>query len=252
MKEDCNQGTNERKNISFKKIFYNIVTLILIVIIVFCLFKIGKILWGYYEGTKTYDNVAKIAGISSKDSDHIDFDKLLEKNPDTKAWLKLKGTNINYPILQGASNDTYLYRMFDGKYNRKGSLFIDYRVENPFQDFMTIVYGHNMKDNTMFSHLMEYKNQDFYKKHPKMLLYTPSKNYNMYVIGAMYIDAAAPQYKLFFNESEKASYVNWISSNSVIKTDEVGSPQDKIVMLSTCTNVDENGRFIVFGKLVER
>ena len=252
MKEDCNQGTNERKNISFKKIFYNIVTLILIVIIVFCLFKIGKILWGYYEGTKTYDNVAKIAGISSKDSDHIDFDKLLEKNPDTKAWLKLKGTNINYPILQGASNDTYLYRMFDGKYNRKGSLFIDYRVENPFQDFMTIVYGHNMKDNTMFSHLMEYKNQDFYKKHPKMLLYTPSKNYNMYVIGAMYIDAAAPQYKLFFNESEKSSYVNWISSNSVIKTDEVGSPQDKIVMLSTCTNVDENGRFIVFGKLVER
>lgn len=252
MKEDCNQGTNERKNISFKKIFYNIVTLILIVIIVFCLFKIGKILWGYYEGTKTYDNVAKIAGISSKDSDHIDFDKLLEKNPDTKAWLKLKGTNINYPILQGASNDTYLYRMFDGKYNRKGSLFVDYRVENPFQDFMTIVYGHNMKDNTMFSHLMEYKNQDFYKKHPKMLLYTPSKNYNMYVIGAMYIDAAAPQYKLFFNESEKASYVNWISSNSVIKTDEVASPQDKIVMLSTCTNVDENGRFIVFGKLVER
>lgn len=252
MKEDCNQGTNERKNISLKKIFYNIVTLILIVIIVFCLFKIGKILWGYYEGTKTYDNVAKIAGISSKDSDHIDFDKLLEKNPDTKAWLKLKGTNINYPILQGASNDTYLYRMFDGKYNRKGSLFIDYRVENPFQDFMTIVYGHNMKDNTMFSHLMEYKNQDFYKKHPKMLLYTPSKNYNMYVIGAMYIDAAAPQYKLFFNESEKASYVNWISSNSVIKTDEVASAQDKIVMLSTCTNVDENGRFIVFGKLVER
>ena len=74
----------------------------------------------------------------------------------------------------------------------------------------------------------------------------------MYVIGAMYIDAAAPQYKLFFNESEKASYVNWISSNSVIKTDEVASAQDKIVMLSTCTNVDENGRFIVFGKLVER
>lgn len=252
MKEDGNRGMNERKNTSFKKIFYNIVTLILIVVIAFCLFKIGKILWGYYEGTKTYDNVAKIAGISSKDSDHIDFDKLLKKNPDTKAWIKLKGTNINYPILQGASNDTYLHRMFDGKYNPKGSIFVDYRVENPFQDFMTIVYGHNMKDNTMFSHLMEYEHQDFYKKHPKMLLLTPSKNYNMHIIGAMYIDAAAPQYKLFFNESEKTSYLNWISSNSVIKTDEVGALEDKIVMLSTCTNVDENGRFVVFGKLVER
>lgn len=252
MIEVGNRGTKGRKMSSGKRFFYNIVTLILVVVIVFCLFKIGKILWGYYEGTKTYDHVAKIAGIGSKDSDHIDFDKLLSENPDTKGWIKLKGTNINYPILQGATNDTYLRRMFDGKYNPKGSIFIDYRVENPFQDFMTIVYGHNMKDNTMFSHLMEYEKQDFYKKHPTMQIYTPSANYDMHIVGSMYLDAAAPQYKLFFNESEKQSYVSWIASNSLISTKESVSARDKIVMLSTCTNVDENGRFIVFGKLVER
>lgn len=252
MRDVGSRGTKDRKKKSGKNVFYNIVTLILVVVIIFCLFKIGKILWGYYEGTKTYDNVAKIAGIGSKDSDNIDFDSLLKENPDTKAWLKLKGTNINYPILQGATNDTYIHTMFDGKYNPKGSLFIDYRIEHPFQDFMTIVYGHNMKDNTMFSHLMEYEDHDFYKKHKKMLLYTPSANYDLHVIGAMYLDAAAPQYKLFFNESEKGSYVNWIASNSLIKTDEVATANDRIVMLSTCTNVDENGRFVVFGKLVQR
>lgn len=139
----------------------------LIVIIAFCLFKIGKRLWGYYEGTKTYDEVAKIATKGSNDSDKIDFDKLLQKNPDTRAWIKLKRTNINYPIVQGSNNDFYLYRMFNKEYNRKGSIFVDSRIENPFQDFMTIVYGHNMKDNTMFSHLMDYKDQEFYDKHKK-------------------------------------------------------------------------------------
>lgn len=252
MEKSKENSQSNTKNKSSKRVFYNIITFILIVIIAFCLFKIGKILWGYYEGTKTYDEVAKIATKGAKDSDKIDFDKLLQKNPDTKAWIKLKGTNINYPIVQGSNNDFYLYRMFNKEYNRKGSIFVDSRIENPFQDFMTIVYGHNMKDNTMFSHIMDYKDQDFYDKHKKMLLYTPSAKYNMYIVGAMYLDASASQYKLYFNDFEKQSYVDWISANSLVKTTETATAADKIVMLSTCTNVDEDGRFVVFGKLVPR
>lgn len=68
----------------------------------------------------------------------------------------------------------------------------------------------------------------------------------------MYLDASASQYKLYFNDFEKQSYVDWIAANSLVKTTEAATAEDKIVMLSTCTNVDEDGRFVVFGKLVPR
>ena len=84
MEKSKENHQSNKKNKSSKKIFYNIIIFILLVVIAFCLFKIGKILWGYYQGTKTYDDVAKIATNGSKDSDKIDFDKLLQKNPDTK------------------------------------------------------------------------------------------------------------------------------------------------------------------------
>lgn len=239
--------TNKNKNI-----FYNIIIAILVVVIGFSLFQIGKILWGYYQGTKTYDSVAQLAGVDKSKEPKVDFEKLLAKNPDTKGWIRAEGLNINYPIVQGRDNDYYLYRMFNGEYNRKGSIFLDYRIEHPFEEFMTIVYGHNMKDSSMFSHLMDYEKQDFYEKHKKMTIFTPDQNYDLEIIGANFLDASASQYKFYFNESEKNSYISWIEANSLIKTDVKATSSDKIVMLSTCTNVDEDGRFVVFGKLMPK
>lgn len=244
------KGNRTKKGNKRKRTFYNIVIIILSIIIAFSLFQIGKILWGYYKGTHEYNSVAKVAGVYEGNEFNVDFDALLKQNPDTKAWLKSPGTNINYPVLQAKDNDYYLYRMFNGEYNRKGSLFIDYRITDPFEDFLTIIYGHNMLDDTMFAHLMDYREMDYYKKHKYMRLLTPTNKYKLEIVGAMYLNANASQYKFSFNEPEKQSYADWINANSDIQTDSKATKDDKLVMLSTCTNVDEDGRYVVFGKLI--
>lgn len=233
-----------------RKTFYNIIIVVLLIVIGFSLFQIGKILWGYYHSSKTYANIAEMAGIDSKDSDKVDFDELLKKNPDTKAWIKREDIGLNYPVMQAEDNDYYLYRLFNGEYSKNGSLFIDYRNENPFNDFLTIVYGHHMKDGSMFAPIMKYRTQDFYDKHKKIHFYTPEQKYILVIVGAAYIDASASQYKFYFNEAEKASYIEWLKSGSVIKTDEEVTPEDHLVMLSTCVDASSDNRFVVYGKLV--
>ncbi len=245
-----NRGNN--KGNKKKRTFYNIIIVILLIVIAFSLFQIGKILWGYYHSSKTYANIAEIAGVESEKDDKVNFDELLKQNPDTKAWIKREDIGLNYPVMQAKDNDYYLYRLFNGEYSKNGSLFIDYRNENPFKDFLTIIYGHHMKDGSMFAPIMKYRAQDFYDKHKKLHFYTPEQNYNLVIVAAAYIDASASQYKFYFNEAEKASYVEWLKSHSVIDTGEEITTEDHLVMLSTCVDASSDNRFVVYGKLVPK
>lgn len=87
----------------------------------------------------------------------INFDILKSKNKDIVAWIYSEGTQINYPIVQSKDNDYYLRRLLDGTYNQGGTIFMDYRNNKNFEDYNTIIYGHNMKNNTMFGTLINYK-----------------------------------------------------------------------------------------------
>lgn len=235
-----------------KNIFYNMIIVILIGIIGFSLFNIGKILWGYYSGTKEYKKVEQLAGIADDIPTDIDFKKLKEQNEDVRGWIFLKDSPINYPIVQGKDNDYYLYRMFNKDYNTKGSIFLDYRSNGNFEDFNTVIYGHRMKDGSMFHDLIEYRDEDYYNKHKTMILITPEAKYDVEVFGVVTIPADSPQYKFSFNESEKQSYINWIEANTETKTDVKVTSEDKIIMLSTCTYEYDDARLVVYGKLVPK
>ena len=142
------------------KIIYKIIILVLLIIIGVCIYKIVGILSEYHEGTKAYEQLQLLAGIEDmEDIENINFKALRKQNKDVKAWLYSEGTVINYPVVQGDDNSYYLYRMVNGEWNGKGSLFIDYRVEKPFRDFNTIIYGHRMKDGSMFHSLIEYEDK---------------------------------------------------------------------------------------------
>ena len=160
---------------------------------------------------------------------------------------------INYPVVQGEDNQYYLYRMINGEWNGKGSIFIDYRCENPFSDFNTILYGHRMRDGSMFNSLAEYRDRDYYEKHRKMMLITPEKKYDLYIFGVVTVASDSDRYKYSFESAEEEQeYLNWIRENSEIDTDVSVSAGDRIVMLSTCTYEFEDARLVVYGKLVER
>ena len=194
-------------------------------------------------------------GASSVSLPTVDFESLLAQGPDVKAWLELPGTVIQYPVAQGEDNSYYLKHLYDGTANKVGCLFIDYENAEDFSDNNTIIYGHNMRDGSMFSTLVEYKAQAYYDEHPEMYLVTPEGGYVVEVFSAF---VASPEesgsetspWALEWKDS--GAYTTWLSAmqeRSVIETGVSVTSSDKVLTLSTCTNGGAD-RFIVMGRLV--
>ncbi len=105
----------------------------------------------------------------------IDFDGLRAINKDIVAWIQIPGIGVDYPVVQGKDNEHYLHYTFDGKANKAGSIFLDYRNRADFTNSKVILYGHNMKDGSMFSNLKKYQDEEFRKEQGKILLYLPDR-----------------------------------------------------------------------------
>jgi sortase B len=180
----------------------------------------------------------------------VDFDYLKNENEDIKAWLYSPDTSINYPIAQSEDNDYYLHRLTDKTYNLAGTLFIDYRNNPDFSDFVTIVYGHNMKNGTMFGTLDNYKNQEYYNEHPLMYLATPNQSYTLELIAGYVTDADSDAYIIPQTSDERDEFLKDVIKRSTfdsgISIDDVAR-DDRLVMLSTCSYEYENARFVAVG-----
>lgn len=231
---------------------YKLVMLMLICIMLFSGYKVATIVYEYYKGAKAYDSIAEIAGVDVIPG-KVDFDALAKINPDIRGWIYSADTPINYPVVQGKNNDKYLYQMFNEEWNGKGSIFVDYQCEKPFDQFNTVVYGHRMKDGSMFHSLTEYRDPDYYKKHRKMQLFTPDGDYDIEVFGVVTLASDSPMYRMDFSgEADRRQYIDWILEHTETRTDVSPTTDDKLVMLSTCTYEFEDARLVVYGRLVER
>ena len=234
---------------------YKLVMLVLIGIIAFSAYKIGVILYGYHQGNSQYNQVQQVAGTENADkfTGDVDFASLLKENEDVKAWIYSEGTPINYPVVQGPDNDYYLYRMFNGEYNGAGSIFIDYRNDEPFNEFNTILHGHRMKDGSMFKDLIKYRETDYYNAHKVMQLTTPEANYDLVIFGVITIPSDSNMYRFdFFDDVAKQEYLDYIYENTEMDTGVEVTTEDRIVMMSTCTFEYDDARLCVYGKLVEK
>lgn len=180
----------------------------------------------------------------------VDFDTLQSVNPDIRAWLYMSGSSIHSPVLQAEDNSTYLYRLADGSSNAHGSLFIDCRNAGDFSDWNTLIYGHNMKDGSMFGGLKKYRKQAYYDAHPEMTLFTPEKTYRMEIFAAVTTDVSAAVYRVPAAREERDELVQWAQRNSEIECDVSIGTEDRIVTLSTCTGGDDD-RFVVLAVLRE-
>ena len=184
----------------------------------------------------------------------VDFEALRENGPDIIGWLSLPDTAINYPVTQTDNNEYYLHHLYDGTYNKVGCLFADYENQEDFSDRNTIIYGHNMRDGSMFAALNEYDEQGYYDGHPQMYLVTPDGGYVMEVFSAFEAKPAesgsdTSPWRLSWKDD--GAYTTWLSEmagRSVIETDVTVTSSDKVLTLSTCTP-EGKSRFIVMGKL---
>lgn len=235
----------------------NVITVCLIGIILVSGYKIGKTMWEYHVAKSAYTNISeKTAKVDPKQfTGVVDWKALKKVNPDVQGWLYQKGTVINYPVVQGTDNDTYLHTRFDKQWSGGGTLFVDCRMEKDFKGFNSIIYGHHMKDGSMFRSIRGYTKEDgYYDKHKTLELATPHGNYHLVVFSAFITKATDENtYKMTYGEAEKQAYIDraWGRSELPITKDSVDvTKNDRLVTLSTCAYDYEEARYIVMCKMV--
>lgn len=177
----------------------------------------------------------------------VDFEQLTAKYPDVVGWLYCEGTPINYPVMQSDDNDYYLRRLPDGSYNTAGSLFADYRCGEIGETNNYIIYGHNMKNGTMFSSLTKYKSQSYYDEHPVLYFITPGADYKIELIAGFVSKPTGEVYNTKQTFEQILEYCSLSTFVSDVKLDE----EDAYITLSTCSYEYENARYVVIGTLDE-
>ena len=178
----------------------------------------------------------------------VDFSVLQQENKDIVAWIYSEDTPINYPIVQSDDNAFYLRKLINGEYNIAGSIFMDFRNDSNMTDNNTIIYGHNMQNDTMFGTLQDYKQQEYYEAHPTMYLFTPKTQYEIELFAGYTIPVESDIYDMAIMGKED---IQQAMSNSDFKSDAIVTEEDKIVTLSTCAYEYEGARYIVMGVLRE-
>lgn len=180
----------------------------------------------------------------------IDWNRLKEINPDIIAWIKIENTNINYPILE-TDNLYYLKHSYDRTYNSNGAIFT--LNNNPFNDSETIIFGHNMKNNIMFSELGNYLNEDFLYSHLNFEIYTPKYNYKATVFSCYSIDLNQEENNI--KDLSLNDKIEYYKKQSKYKIDNVGKIE-KVIKLSTCSYLNNRNhptekRYYIVAKIEE-
>ena len=131
-----------------------------------------------------------------------DFDTLKKENPDTIGWIHIPDTKISYPIVQGTDNDFYLKHDFNGEASVAGSIYLDYESEGDFEGRNNILYGHNMKNGSMFKDIVRYKDPSYFKEHQYFSIYTPEREIRLKAVSCYYGEAKPIVRKTRFKSQE--------------------------------------------------
>lgn len=182
----------------------------------------------------------------------VDFTELLKINKDTKGWLQVKGTNINYPYVQTDDNKYYLTRSFDKKYTDAGWVFMDYRNDENFYHKNTIIYAHARKNNTMFGELDKLLKNTYYKNKDNHFIYTSTQTENSVwqVFSVYHLPTTSDYLKISFSTNKEfLEFANMLKERSSRNFRTEITENDKILTLSTCYNDEE--KLVVHAKLIK-
>ena len=180
----------------------------------------------------------------------VEFNKLKAMNPDVIGWILMEQIGVSYPVMH-RDNEFYLNHMFSGKKNVAGALFTDVKNTADFSDSNVIVYGHNMRNSSMFHNLFDFEDKEKLFKNPYFTICTPTMNYRYRIFSVRYVDDTDPVYTTkFANDDDFKALISNAIKQSIHDTHTAVTTTDKVVTLSTCAYKDKN-RFIVQGVLVD-
>lgn len=242
----------KRKKGGARDAAYKVIIVALVGIIAVSGYKVATGLWGYYSDRQDYKKVEKTAKVDPNQfTGVIDFDALHDIDPNVAGWLYSKDTIINYPVAKGADNDYYLHHNIYGEAAGAGTLFIDCNNQDDLGDFNTIIYGHHMKDGSMFGSLQSYKEQDYYDQHSQLEYVTPTGRYHLQVISFYTTPAVSDTYKTSFADDQaKQDFLDMTVSKSEITPKYTATISDKLITLSTCAYEYDQARYVAVCKAV--
>lgn len=244
-------------------ILSNIVLAAALVVLCVSAFQLYKICKGYYDGRSEYDKVRELAVEDENqegdggdtDGFNVDFDELLKINPDTIGWIRFapEPSVINYPIVQGKDNEEYLHKTFSANENTLGAIFLNVDNNPNFNDRNSVIYGHRMRDGSMFRHIQDYDDKAFWEANPYFYIYTKDGRrlvYRVYSTGE--VEDTSESYRTeFATDEEFQRFLDMTKEISLYDTGVEVTAGDKIITLSTCTSASDDHRFVVRGVRVE-
>ena len=183
----------------------------------------------------------------------VNFDDLLKINNETKGWIQVNGTNINYPFVQTSNNDYYLTHSYDKSYNQAGWVFMDYRNDTVNYDKNTILYAHGMNNKTMFGSLRNILSSSWYNNTNNHIikLSTPTENTLWQVFSVYHIETTNDYIQTeFTSDEEYQTFLDMLKGRSAVTFDTSLNTTDKILTLSTCYN--KTDKVVMHAKLIKR
>ena len=252
--EEKNGKKKKQKRAAFD-VLSGTILIVAVCVFVFSLYQLAIMLIPYHTGGQEYEEIQNLAVTADEDGSgfSVDFDALLEINPDTIAWIRFDEPSIiNYPVVKSADNNEYLTKTFSENDNKLGAIFMDMRNSSDFSDRNTVIYGHHLNVSPeMFSRLHLYEDEEFCREHPNFYIYTPDGSVRTYtVFSAGIVNAAANNYDVeFASDEEFEQYIELCRESSNYQVDVEVNAQSQILSLSTCTGDQRDERFLLQGVL---
>lgn len=222
---------------------------------------------GVYAGYALWDNNRVYATVDDAQADMLklkpkigedqrpSFDELLAINPDVVGWVTLDNTNIDYPVLQGENNLSYINTDIYGEFSLAGSIFLDSRNDRNFEDNYSLLYGHSMSNGRMFGDINLYKDEEFFKKNQTGILFSPDKVYKLKVYATLVVPSSEDEIfnpKLWQDGIEGLiKYVDnnalYLNNTAIENTNRSVDEEPQILALTTCSYEFTDARTVVLA-----
>ncbi|MDO5146343.1 MAG: class B sortase [Eubacteriales bacterium] len=230
----------------------------------FSAYKLYTFYRGYHDADEEYEALTDYVNIEEEEETEdgkkqkkcpitVDFPSLQAINPDVVAWIYIPKTQVNYPVAQGEDNEYYLNYSFEKKRNFCGAIYLDAKCQPDFSSDNSIVFGHNMKNGSMFGELKTLYDKAYnegadWRKHPVVWVVTPQWNMEYKIYAAREIETGLDEDVYMIDFAQREGYARWIEEQkqaSQYKTKASTESLEPSLTLSTCTSTSENGRFVV-------
>ncbi len=242
-----------------KKGLYYVLLIFFIGVFAFSAYKVGSYYYARWQSSKQNQQIIDQYVEPVKETEEpeeegdpdritVDFEGLLKENSDVAAWIYCANTNINYPVMQGSDNAYYLSHLLDGSYNAGGSIFMEYSNQADFSDRNTILYGHHMKNGSMFADLMNFKKSGYYGAHDHMYIMTPTCTYRLDLLAGAVVD---PDDAIYSTYPTQAAIDSIMSRSTFQSAVSLPGEEGRLVTLSTCSYEYDDARYVVLGVLTQ-